>query len=292
MDMYKEKADKLLREAEKKLSQQAGFWGFLFGSRSKTEEAAECYQRAGNLFKITKNWEDAADSFLKGASLLSKANSRHEAATAYVDAGHCFKKFNLTTAENCYLKAIDIYLDMGRFTVAAKHHQTIAEMYEIEPLDYDKIIQHFEQASDYFRGEESISCANRCLLKVAAYSAEMENYQKAIVIYEQVASSVMESTLLRYCAKEYFFRAMLCHLCVDTVAAKFSLDTYVRKYPALKETREYKLVSKIIDNVEEDNVDALTEAIREFDAIHRLDKWFVMMLLRIKNKVGSMVDLR
>lgn len=31
------------------------------------------------------------------------------------------------------MKSIDIYTDMGRFTMAAKHHQSIAEMYEGEP---------------------------------------------------------------------------------------------------------------------------------------------------------------
>lgn len=30
------------------------------------------------------------------------------------------------------------------------------------------------------------SSANKCLLKVAQYSAQMENYEKAIEIYEQV----------------------------------------------------------------------------------------------------------
>lgn len=38
-------------------------------------------------------------------------------------------------AVNCLMKAIDIYTDMGRFTMAAKHHQTIAEMYENEAND-------------------------------------------------------------------------------------------------------------------------------------------------------------
>lgn len=33
------------------------------------------------------------------------------------------------------MKAIEIYTDMGRFTMAAKHHQTIAEMYENEAND-------------------------------------------------------------------------------------------------------------------------------------------------------------
>jgi Soluble NSF attachment protein, SNAP len=38
-------------------------------------------------------------------------------------------------AVTCLLKAIDIYTDMGRFTMAAKHHQSIAEMFENEAND-------------------------------------------------------------------------------------------------------------------------------------------------------------
>lgn len=75
---------------------------------------------------------------------------------------------------------------MGRFTMAAKHHQSIAEMYENEAIDLERAVQHYEQAADYFRGEESNSSANKCLLKVAQYAAQLENYEKAIQIYEQV----------------------------------------------------------------------------------------------------------
>lgn len=54
----------------------------------------------------------------------------------------------------------------------------------------EKAIQHYEQASDYFRGEENNSSANKCLLKVAMFAAQMENYEKAIQIYEQVGSII------------------------------------------------------------------------------------------------------
>lgn len=74
---------------------------------------------------------------------------------------------------------------MGRFTMAAKHHQSIAEMYESEAVDLERAVHHYEQAADYFRGEESNSSANKCLLKVAQYAAQLENYEKAIQIYEQ-----------------------------------------------------------------------------------------------------------
>lgn len=91
-----------------------------------------------------------------------------------------------TEAVNCILKAIEIYTDMGRFTMAAKHHQNIAEIYETDGMDLERAVQHYEQAADYFRGEESNSSANKCLLKVAQYAAQLENYEKAIQIYQQV----------------------------------------------------------------------------------------------------------
>ncbi len=55
-------------------------------------------------------------------------------------------------AVNCLIKAIEIYTDMGRFSIAAKHHQTIAEIYEAELADLDRAVQHYEQAADYFKG--------------------------------------------------------------------------------------------------------------------------------------------
>ena len=38
------------------------------------------------------------------------------------------KPYFFTEAINCLSKAIDIYTDMGRFTIAAKHHQTIGKI--------------------------------------------------------------------------------------------------------------------------------------------------------------------
>lgn len=77
----------------------------------------------------------AGKAFCEAANLHSRANSRHDAATHYVDASNCYKKVDTQQAVDCLLKAIEIYTDMGRFTIAAKHHQTIAEIYENEAND-------------------------------------------------------------------------------------------------------------------------------------------------------------
>ena len=70
---------------------------------------------------------------------------------------------------------------MNRFffvSSTAKHHQAIAEIYESEMIDLEKAMQHYRQAADYFKGEESSSSANKCLIKVAQYAAQMEKYEQ------------------------------------------------------------------------------------------------------------------
>ncbi|TRZ07148.1 hypothetical protein HGM15179_019960 [Zosterops borbonicus] len=57
----------------------------------------------------------------------------------FVDAGNAFKKADPQEAVNCLLRAIEIYTDMGRFTIAAKHHVGIAEIYESDLLDVEKV---------------------------------------------------------------------------------------------------------------------------------------------------------
>lgn len=58
-------------------------------------------------------------------------------------------------AISCLQRAIEIYIDMGKFTQAAKHHMSIAEIYETNLVDLDKAVEHYEKAADYYKGEES-----------------------------------------------------------------------------------------------------------------------------------------
>jgi len=285
------KAQALCAEAEKKLSGGKGFLSGLFGGSSKQDDALECYARAANLFKMAKKWSAAGNTFSTVANHHIKAGNKHDAATNFVDAANCYKKTDPKEAAASLQKAIDIYTDMGRFTIAAKHHQTIAEIFESEVADLDKAMQHYEQAADYFKGEESVSSANKCMLKVAQYAAQLENYEKAIQIYEQVAAAALESSLLKYSAKEYFFRASLCHLCVDALNAQHAVIKYEEQFPAFGDSREAKLIKTLTAEIENQDVDAFTEAVKAYDSISRLDSWFTTMLLRVKNSMAE-DDLR
>ena len=118
----------------------------------------------------------------------------------------------------------------------------MAEINEDNVANMETVIQHYQIAADYFKGEESTSSANKCLVKVAQYNATLEKYEKAIQIYEQVtltsllslvlilslspqiATDCIQSNLLKYAAKDYFFKALLCHLCVDSLNATHALS--------------------------------------------------------------------
>uniref|UniRef100_A0A8C9X777 NSF attachment protein beta n=1 Tax=Sander lucioperca TaxID=283035 RepID=A0A8C9X777_SANLU len=311
-------AIQLMAEADKKCKSSGSFLGGMFGGGpQKVEEACEMYCRAANMFKMAKNWSGAISCFLaknihiiisvlffplssgagsafcKAARLHMQLQNKHDCATSFIDAGNAYKKSDPNEAIKCLNAAIDIYTDMGRFTIAAKHHISVAEIYESELVDIEKAVAHYEQAADYYKGEESNSSANKCLLKVGAYCAQLEQYQKAIEIYEQVGANTMDNPLLKYSAKEYFFKASLCHFIVDELNAKIAVEKYEEMFPAFSDSRECKLLKKLLEAHEEQNSEAFTDAVKDFDSISRLDQWHTTLLLRIKKTIqGDEGDLK
>jgi len=285
------KAAALVAEAKKKMGSSKGFFSSLFGGGGGSDEALELLARAANLYKMAKKWGEAGNTFSSIANHHVKAGSKHDAATNLVDAANCYRKTDPKEATATFQKAIDIYTEMGRFTIAAKHHQTIAEMSETDLADLEKAMQHYELAADYFRGEESNSAANKCMVKVAQFSAQLENYEKAVQIYEQVAASCLESNLLKYSAKDYFFKAALCHLCIDPLNASHALQRYEDQYPAFTDARECKLIRSLVAALEEQDVDAFTNTVAEYDSISRLDAWHTALLLKVKKGIPVEDDL-
>lgn len=285
-----QKAVQLCAEAEKKMNAKP-FLGGLFGGTGGKEDAVEMYGRAANLFKMAKKWKEAGNTFTKIAGIHDMAGNKHDASTNYVDAATCFKKSDPKQAANSLQKAIDIYTENGRFSIAAKHHQTIAEIYENEGADLEKAMQHYEKSADFFKGEESNSSANKCMLKVAEYAAKLEQYERAIQIYEKCAGNALESSLLKYSAKEHFFRATLCHLCIDPLNAQHALIKYEELYPAFGDSRESKLIKALGAALEEQDVEAFTATSQAHDSVSRLDNFHTTLLLRVKKQIPVEDDL-
>jgi len=275
------KAHDLVAKAEKKMNA----WS-LFGGTSKYEDASEMFTKAANLFKVSKNWNDAGAAFEQTAHCHLKCSSGHEAATAYSDAANCYKKTDSGRAILLYKEAVEIYIDLGRFTTAAKLQKEIAELHEAGS-DLVAAMEAFQKAADFYAGEESTSAANQCLLKVAGFAATTQDYRKAIEIYEQVAMSALENTLLKWSVKDYFLRAGICQLAAGDLDAVAAVERYKTLDASFGGTREGQFLEKIARAYDDMDADAFTDQVREYDEISRLDPQKTSILLEVKNKIKA-----
>nr|GEV52394.1 alpha-soluble NSF attachment protein-like [Tanacetum cinerariifolium] len=242
-------------EFEKKAEKKLNGWGF-FGS--KFEDAGDLYEKAANCYKLAKSWDQAGAVYVKLAECHLKMDSKHEAANSYADAGHAYKKTN------------------------TKGFIEIAELYEQEQ-NLEQAIAYYDKAADLFQGEEVTTSANQCKQKIAQFSAQLEQYQKAIEIYEEIARQSLNSNLLKYGVRGHLLNAGICQLCKgDVVAITNALERYQELDPTFSGTREYKLLADLAAAVDEEDVAKFTDAVKEFDSMTKLDEWKTTLLLRVK----------
>ncbi|CAL9098296.1 unnamed protein product [Musa textilis] len=271
-------------EFEKKAEKKLAGWG-IFGS--KYDDAAELFDKAANCFKLAKNWDRAGSVYIKLANCHLKFDSKHEAASAYVDAANCYKKISVQDASQSLSQAVKLLLEIGRLNMAARYCKELGELNEQEQ-NLEKAMDYFEQAADLYQSEEVTTSANQCKQKVAQFAAQLEQYPKAIEIYEAIAHHSIKNTLLKYGVKGILLNAGICQLCKnDVVAVTNALDRYQELDPTFSGTREYKLLADLADSMDEGDVVKFTSALQEYDSMTRLDPWKTTLLLRVKNAIKA-----
>jgi len=183
------------------------------------------------------------------------------------------------------LKATEIFVDEGRFSYAAKLQKETAALYEAE-MDFEKASKHYRLAADYYEGENAQSASHQCLLKVAHYCAEQEDYGPAIEIFEKVAVASLNHKLLKWGVKDNLFKAVLCLLAAeDVVGAKKALERYKDMDTTFQAQRECIVLEAILAACEAYDAEAFTTALQDYDRITPLDGWKTTILLRIKNSI-------
>ncbi|KAI5670416.1 hypothetical protein M9H77_10780 [Catharanthus roseus] len=274
------RAEEFEKKAEKKLSG----WG-LFGS--KYEDAADLFDKAANAYKLAKSWDQAGAVYVKLANCHLKLDSKHEAANAYADAGHCYKKTNSKEAISCLEQAVNLFLDIGRLNMSARYYKEIAEICEQEQ-NLDQAIVYYERAADLFQSEEVNSTANQCRQKIAQFASQLEQYQKAIEIFEDIARQSLNNNLLKYGVKGHLLNAGICQLCkADAVAINNALERYQELDPTFSGTREFRLLRDLAVAVDEEDVAKFTDAVKEYDSMTQLDSWKTTLLLRVKEALKA-----
>lgn len=135
--------------------------------------------------------------------------------------------------------------------------------------------------------------ANACWLKVATFAGQLEKYEVAFKIFEQVAAKSVENPLTRFSVKDYFLKAALCRLCgQDVLTTQQALTRYTDLDPTFGQTREHQFLQQLCMDVDHADAEKFTETVVEFDQLTKLDPWKTTMLLKLKKNLAEEPELR
>lgn len=275
-----QKAKELVDKAEVTMKK----WVYIGGD--KWEDSLSMLEKAANLYKMSKNWDEAGQTYIKSVQCHMKLGSKYEAANAYQNAANCFRKDNKEEAINCMTQAISIFTEIGRFPTAAKLEKELAELFE-EDEKYEEAIQHYQTAADYFESENQKSSSNQCIVKVAHLNAVTDKFDDAIEQFEKAAQTSVEDRLLKWGAKEFLFKAAVCRLARITdideqiAEAQSKVEEYKDIDVHFGSSYECRLLEAAIPALEKKDITAFKRAMRDYDNVQKLDSWKMNMFLKI-----------
>ncbi|XXG44055.1 hypothetical protein AAC387_Pa01g3951 [Persea americana] len=121
----------------------------------------------------SRKGDKAGAVYIKLANCHLKLESKHEAASAYVDASKCYKKISAQESITCLNQAINLFMEIGRLNMAARYCKEIGELYELEK-NIEQAMDYYERSADLFQSEEVTTSANQCKKKVAQFAVQLE----------------------------------------------------------------------------------------------------------------------
>jgi alpha-soluble NSF attachment protein len=254
-----------------------------FSGKSKYREAAQHYENASNLFRIGKDYTSAGKALLLSAEMYNKCNAQRQTMEAYIKAANIFRKENPDDAIMCLQTVINFYTETGKFSMAARHQLEIAKILE-NSSELQKAIDAYETAAEYYEGDNNSRDAAQCLLKVAYFSAELEKYDRATEIFEQIGKIYVNNSLMKFSTRYLFLKGCLCYLANnDLIGAQRALDRYIEIDPTFLTQRECKFLRSLINSIEELNMDNFSVLCADHDSVTPFDSWTTTILLRVKN---------
>lgn len=108
----------------------------------------------------------------------------------------------------------------------------------------------------------------------------------------KIGTASIENALLKYGAKDHFFRAGLCHLCIDHLNCQQAIARYESILAAFADSREANFLKQLAQSVDENNVENFTNTVKDYDSMSRLDNWCTTLLLRVKKTMNEEPDLK
>jgi alpha-soluble NSF attachment protein len=259
---------------------------FWFFGKNKYEEANNSFIKAAYLYKLEKNWLQAAVCYQKSAECLLKLKNKYDAAVSYINSSHCYRNIDNSLYEVifCIDSAMRLIETQKKYCVCAKYCIEISNIYEYM-LNYEEAIEYMEMAIDFWKREGITDYSSQ--KKVAELYARRGMYNRAIVLFEELAKALPPDSPKRYMIKDYFFCALLLFFCTDNKhQAMSALEKYKSLDPNFCNTKECEFITKLLCIYSKGDSEEFRKLMYEYDKVSLFDDWVVCILLKIKSLIA------
>ena len=284
-------ADTLFKRAETRLSKFS--LSDICNRNAKYDDAKVLFEKAGNLYKMSKDFRKAATAFINACECNKQMLCIDEAIRNYTDAFNCYKHFDKVKAVECANIIIDYYKEEGNANKMITFKKELIDIYD-DTMDYDRLLIECKECLEFLSIDKKDCFAeNMVKMKLANVYIKLNDCLKAGEIYENMAHECIErndiaiKNALRYRAGDYIFDAGICYVGEDVIAAERAVDNFVKIQPSFIVSREYSCIITLIKAVINHDITKFTNSIWEYDKIKPLMNWQVELLSSIKEKMGE-----
>lgn len=261
----------------------------IFDKDKKWSEAAELFIKSGNSYKSICDWVHAGESYIKASECLEKSNKLDEAAITAADAGKMFSKQHETIdrALKSYMTSIRYYRENSKPLIAAQLLVEAGKIF-LEQNEINESIKVYEEAAQIYEDENQPLRESQQLAIVADLYCSQKKFIESSDIYKKIAISRMNDRLTQLSSGEFCVKSIICRMeADDVVGAEKLMKEFVDLLPSWKKTREYSLLEDCIDAINNNDSQAFSNAVAEYDQFKPIDSWMTTNLLVVKNLIDE-----
>jgi alpha-soluble NSF attachment protein len=283
-----ERADSLVKEAEKKLKKPA-----IFADRNRYETCLELFDQAGQAYRLNENYTEAANAYTKAAELAeNKLKSDVEASNFYCKAARCLVNSDMDDALQSYYLAVAINMNSGKIDSAAKIWRDIAAIL-IDENRLAEALEAFQKSATCHEACDTLPSAVQCYLEMADLYGKNEDYAEAAEMYKKAAQVSIEKNINNGSHQDWFYKAILCEFLLSarsdftTELPRQSYKAAVKVNRRFEGTKKFDLLKKLFDCFDNEDLDEFESALRKHAKVEELDDFAAKILLRIKQQLKA-----
>ena len=269
MEDSRKKAEKFVKEADKALHKLFGF------KEDKLNTASDLLTRAGNLYKIDRDFKSAGDCYFKAAKYLQEAGNKSGAINKSRDATLCYFK-SLETRDQARESmdfANSLVTDGNDPYKAAEHLVSGAKNFNKEGAK-DLALETYEKALSLLNQTTGADSLTATVLEEMAYLTGDWDLVKASNYFVQAGELRMKTQLTMGLGNRLFINAVFCRLAVfDSVGAD---ELWKKVTSEISPSMKFSMDGKLVDELIKASIfqpEQMADIIARYSKMHTIDGW-------------------